>query len=291
MPPRLLLATLVFALCPLAAGAQAGSPTAWDSVAQILRAPDALAGGYHRYSLPRRDITLRVGDVTVAPALALGSWAGFSGEPSDATMMGDLVLTAAELKPVLAELARQRIGVTAVHNHLAGETPPITYVHYHADGPALDLARRLDQVLARTATPRPVAAAASAPVRIDTTLVFRALGRSGRAQGDVAQLSFVLVPGTVTLDGRTLNAAMAYGSPVNVQQVGPGRAVATGDFAVTGDKVGGVLAALAAHDVTATAVHTHLIDESPRVYYVHFWADGPLAAVLQGVKAGLDAAH
>jgi len=227
----------------------------------------------------------------VAAALALGTWVGFSGEPTDATMMGDLVLTAAELKPVLAELARREIGVTAVHNHLAGETPQITYVHYHADGPAIALARRLDQVLARTATPRPVAAAVPGPISIDTALVFGTLGRSGRAQGAVAQVSFVLVPGAVTLGGRTLNPPMAYGSPVNVQQVGPDRAVATGDFAVTGDKVSGLLAALAAHGVTATAVHTHLIDETPRLYYIHFWADGPLAAVLQGVKAALDAAH
>jgi hypothetical protein len=283
----LLLATALLAVRPAPAPAQA----TWDSVATILGAPDAFAGGYHRYALPRRDITLRVGDVTVAAALALGTWAGFSGEPSDATMMGDLVLTAAELKPVLAELARQQIGVTAVHNHLAGETPQITYVHYHADGPALGLARRLDQVLARTATPRPVAAAAGAPLTIDTALVFRTLGRSGRAQGAVAQVSFVLVPGTVTLGGRTLNAPMAYGSPVNVQQVGPDRAVATGDFAVTGDKVSGLLGALAAHGVMATAVHTHLIGETPRVYYIHFWADGPLTAVLQGIKAALDAAH
>jgi len=285
------LAFLVVVFHPWSARAQALLGPPWDSVANILRTPAVAASGYVRYNLPRRDITLQIGDVTVSPALALGSWAGFSGEARDATVMGDLVLTAGEVKPVLAELATQQLEVTAVHNHLVGETPPLTYVHFHGQGAATAVAARLDKVLARTGTPRPVAAPAPAPPTIDTTLVFRTLGKSGTARGSVAQVGFVLVPGAVTLRDRTVVPAMGYGSPVNVQQVSPSRAVATGDFAVTGDKVNGLLAALAAHGIAATAVHTHLIDESPHVYYIHFWADGRLPDVLDGIKAALDAAR
>ena len=288
---RALLSIFLFALAPISP-AQTPSPgAAWDSVAQILKAPASATGGYYRYGLPRRDITLKIGDVTVSPALALGGWAGFSGASSDATVMGDLVLLASEVKPVLAELARQRLDVTAVHNHLAGEEPQVTYVHFHGQGGATELATRLDRVLARTATPRPVAAQAPAPPTIDTALVFRELGKSGTARGNVAQVGFVLVPGVVTLDGRALVPAMAYGSPVNIQMVDGTRAVATGDFAVEGSKVSGMLAALAAHGIAATAVHTHLIGESPHLYYMHFWADGPLAEVLAGLRAALDAAR
>lgn len=288
--PTLLLSPAL--LVAVAATAPAQTPVAtWDSVAQILQAPASATGGYYRYGLPRRDVTLKIGDVTVSPALALGGWAGFSGEPSDATVMGDLVLLAAEVKPVLAELARQRLEVTAVHNHLVGEEPQLTYVHFHGQGRATDVATRLDRVLARTATPRPVAAQPAAPPTIDTALVFHTLGKSGTARGNVAQVGFVLVPGAVTLHGRALVPAMAYGSPVNVQMVDGTRAVATGDFAVEAGKVSGMLAALAVHGIAATAVHTHLIDESPHLYYMHFWADGPLAEVLAGLRAALDAAR
>lgn len=276
---------------PAAAQAQSGLTPAWDSVGRILKTPAALTGGYHRYNFPRRDLTLRIGDVTVSPALALGAWAGFSGEPADATMMGDLVVTSGELKPVLAELARQRIGVTAVHNHLAGEEPRITYVHFHGQGDALDLATRFDRVLALTGAPRPVVAAAPQPVTIDTALVFGTLGLTGRAQGAVAQVSTVLVPGTVTLHGRPVSPALGYGTPINIQVVEPGRAVATGDFAVLGSKVAPVLEALTAHGITATALHSHLVDAEPTIYYMHFWADGPLPEVLRGLRAALDAAH
>ncbi len=288
--PRL-LAAFTIALVPVAARAQATLGEPWDSVSTILRAPGISIGGYHRYNLPRRDITLRIGDVTVAPALALGSWAGFGGAARDADVMGDLVLLAAEVKPVLAELARQHLDVTAVHNHLTGEQPQLTYVHFHGHGAVTDLAARLDQVLARTATPRPVATAPPAPPTIDTALVFRVLGKPGTARANVAQVGFVLVPGTVTMGGRPLLPALAYGSPVNVQLVSGTRAVATGDFAVTGDKVNGMLGVLAKHGIAATAVHTHLIDEQPHLYYIHFWADGPLEEVLRGLRAALDAAR
>src|SRR5205823_3273136 len=205
--------------------AQQPSTAAWDSVGRILGTTPASAAGYIRYNLPRRDLTVRIGDVTVAPALALGAWAGFSGEPNDATMMGDLVLTAAELGPVLAELAHQRIGVTAIHNHIVGEQPEIIYVHILGQGNALDLATRLDRALTKTGTPRPVAAAPPVPLMIDTAVVFQALGRRGTARGNVAQMSFILVSGTVTMGGRTMTPALAYGSPVNIQMVTPSRAV------------------------------------------------------------------
>lgn len=288
---RCLVPVLLTAAFPYASSAQSNPEAPWDSVGAVLQAPGTLTGGYHRYNLPRRDITLHVGDVIVAPALALGAWAGFGGAPGDATMMGDLVVTNAELKPVLAEFARQRVEVTAIHNHITGEEPRIIHVHFHGQGSAIDLARRLDHVLALTATPRPVTASAPKAITIDTMTVYRGLGASGKAQANVAQLSFILVPGDVTMHGRKVVPALGYGSPINVQMVDASRAVATGDFALLGTKVDGVLDALAAHSITATAVHSHLIGEQPTLYYIHFWADGQLSDVVSGLRAALDAAR
>ena len=292
MNARTMLLTLtVVGGLPVLAVAQSPLGAPWDSVGRILKTTGTSTGGYYRYTWPRRDITLKIGDVTVAPALALGAWAGFGGEASDATMMGDLVLTSGEVKPVLAELAKQRIAVTAIHNHLVGEDPKITYVHFHADGNALEMAMRLDHVVALTGAPRPVAAAAPAPVTIDTALVFNTLGLHGRAQGAVAQMSVVLVPGTVTMDGRTVIPALGYGTPINIQVVSPDRAVATGDFTIVAAKVAAVEEALTAHGITATALHSHLIGAEPALYYMHFWADGALPEVLRGLRAALDAAR
>jgi hypothetical protein len=290
MSRRTIIITTVLLAAASSTQAQTSLPAPWDSVGRILKTSGTATGGYYRYGWPRRDMTLRIRDVTVAPGIALGTWAGFAGEPAAATMMGDLVLTSDELKPVLAELASQRIGVTAIHNHGVGD-PQITYVHYHADGEAVDLATRLDRVLARTKTPRPVTAAAAQPVTVDTALIFGTLGIRGRAQGNLALMSTVLVPGQVRMDGKVLNPALAYGTPINIQVLDQGRAVATGDFSIPADKVAPVLSALTQNGITATALHTHLIGEEPRVYYMHFWADGQLADVLKGLRAALDAAR
>ncbi|MGH7537068.1 MAG: DUF1259 domain-containing protein [Gemmatimonadales bacterium] len=279
---------LLLPLTLAAGGARAQHAAVWDSVGRILQASPTLASGYVRYTFPRRDLTVRVGDVTLSPRLALLAWAGFSGPSPAATLMGQLVVTERELLPVQVAIDSQRLNVTAIHHHLLGEAPRLIYVHVHGVGPAVDLARRLDRVLARTATPRGVAAPATATVTIDTAAVFQALGARGSASGSVAQLGFVLVSTPVTLHRAALVPAMAYGSPVTLQAVTPDRFVATGDFAVAGERVAPLIGALAASGITATAVHNHLIGEAPSVYHVHFWADGAPDAVLAGLKAALD---
>jgi hypothetical protein len=145
----------------------------------------------------------------------------------------------------------------------------------------------LTAVLMATASPH---AAPEAPT-IDTAMVYGALGTSGKANGDVAQLSYILVPGRVTMEGHTVVPALGYGSPINVQMMSASRAVATGDFAVVGEKVHGVLGARARHDIAGTAVHSHLIGERPTICCIHFWADGAPADVLQGLRAAVDAAR
>jgi hypothetical protein len=225
----------------------------------------------------------------VSPAIALGAWFGFSGTPSASLVMGDMVLLGDELGPALDELNKQGISVTAIHNHVVGE-PQVTYVHVHAEGPAVELARKLDKVLARTRTPRPVAAAGPpAAVTIDTALVNRMIGSAGRAAGAVSQFSMVLPAVPVTMHGQTVVPAQAYATPVNIQMVDASRYVATGDFSVLEGRVQPVLSALASHGITATAVHSHMIGETPKIYYIHFWADGAPAAMLAGLRAAIDA--
>lgn len=282
---RLTLAALIFALVPAGLPAQ---QTVWDSVGRVLQASPATAAGYVRYNFPRRDLTLKMADVT-ASRLALGSWAGFTGTSKQAMVMGDLVVTLPELLPVEAAIDSQHLAITGVHNHLAGESPTIMYVHFHGNGPAVELARRLDRVLAKTQTPRGMAGPATAPVTIDTAQVFSALGAKGSASGAVAQLGFVLIKGNVVMRGDTIPPALAAGSPINVQAVTPNRFVATGDFAVYQDRVSPLVSALTSHGITATAVHSHLMGESPQIFFIHFWADGPPANVLAGIRAALDA--
>ena len=285
---RLTMAVLVaLGAAPGAARAQ----TAWDSVATILRTPAVDANGYTRFNLPRADLTVRVGDVTVATPLAAGAWVGFAGTPEDAMMMGDLVLVAAEVGPVESQLVRDGIEITAVHNHLIGETPTLTYVHLHAHGAAATIATKLARAVALTATPLPVAAGPPPPLTIDTLRVSRAMRVRGRARGAVMQFSAVKVTDSVTVDGRALVPALAYATPINIQQVSPTRFLAAGDFALTAGGVQPVLQSLVLEGFTITAVHSHLVGESPTVTYIHFWADDTPEHVLGALRAAMQVAR
>lgn len=279
------LLSLVLAAAPLAAQ---GTP--WDSIGRLLQAPMTAAGDFHRYNLPRADLSVRLGGVTIAPGLALGSWAAFGPFGSDSIVLGDLVLTGPELGPVLRELAADGITITAIHNHLAAEDPSLRFAHYWGVGSPLELAAKLRRVFALTATPLPVAPGTPAPPVLDTALIFRTLGGGGRANGPLVLMSFNLVPGGVTIGGVTV-PPVAYGSPVNFQSITPERVVAYGDFAVPGAKVAGIVAALARPGMTATAMHSHLVGETPTLTYIHFWGDGRLADLLATLRAALDAAR
>ena len=293
LPSHEIIATCWLGLALLLPTRPASAQQPWDQpwreTATVLQSPPVDAGGFVRFNFPRKDLTVRVGDVAIPAAFALTSWVGFDGSPDSASAMGDLVVTAAELRPVLAELARQSVEVTAVHNHLTGEEPQVTYIHFHLMGPAVRIARAIDAALRQTAAPRPVTAVSAGPVTIDSGAVFAALGKHGKASGALAQVGFVLVPGEVTMHGRPVLPALGYASPINVLQLSSTRAVATGDFAVTANQLAPLLSALADNGIAATAVHNHLVGEEPKIYFVHFWGDAPLADLLRALRAAVDA--
>lgn len=282
--------SLVLSLAGSSTVAAQAPASAWDSVSTILRVPPAPASGYHRFNFPRRDLTVRVGGVTVNPALALTGWAGFAGEPGTSMAMGDLVVLPSELAGVVGGLLARGFEVSAIHNHLAGEQPSILYVHFSARGAAVPLARSLDSVLKGTGAPRTLTPPPPAVLSIDTAAVFGILGLHGRAGGAVAGVAPVLVP-VVTLDADSVVRAMAAASPINVQRLAGGRVATSGDFAVTADKVPGLLRALTAAHISPTAVHSHLVGERPTITYVHFWGVGPLDQIVRGLRAALDAAR
>jgi hypothetical protein len=188
-------------------------------------------------------------------------------------------------------LASGGLEVSAIHNHLVGESPEIVYVHVHGHGPAVTLAAAVDAALGSTHAPRPVTMAAPAPVTIDTTTIYRALGTRGRASGSVANLTFSLVTEEIRLADGSVVPAFGLTSPINFQAIDAATAFTTGDFAVPASKAQGVIRRLAAGGITPTAVHSHLIGERPNVSYIHFWGKASLESLLAGLSSALDAAR
>jgi hypothetical protein len=288
---RIALASLVagpMGLSPIVrpAGAQA---TTWSAVEQVLgRTAVAQPGGVMRFNFPRRDLHVVVGGVQVKPALALGGWVAFKSMANgDAMAMGDLVLTEGEVNRVISALQRGGIGQTALHNHLLGAAPTTMYLHVNAHGKPLDIARTLRRALETTRTPLDTAAPSpAAAFELDTAALAKALGYSGRVNGGVYQVGIPRAE-RVTEDGVEVPSSMGLATSLNFQPTGGGKAAITGDFVMVGSEVNEVIRALRASDIEIAALHSHLIGESPRLYFMHFWANDDALKLARGLRAAI----
>jgi len=253
-----------------------------------------LPGGVHRFGWPRSDLHVRVGDVEVAPALALGSWGAFlkTGNDGKAMAMGDLVLLESELTPVVTALQAGGIDISAIHNHLVNESPHVIYVHFSGHGDAVAIATSLKKALEQTKTP--LTAAPSAPAKPQPAdpaydAVQQALGRKGALAGTVLQVG---VPRAEKIEenGMEIPATMGMATALNFQRVGQGtgaNVATTGDFVLIASEVNPVIRELRAHGIAVTALHSHMLAETPRLFFMHFWAVGDPEKIGAGLKAAL----
>jgi hypothetical protein len=248
------------------------------------------AGDVYRIGMPRTDLMVTVNGVAVKAGFALGSYAAFKQVGDHAMVMGDLVLLDPEVPAVLSGLLSGGLEVTAIHNHLNDMSPHVMYMHYTGHGEAVQLARALRQALSASGTPLGGAAAAAAPVGLglDTGAIEQALGRSGRdIGGGVFQVTAPRAE-AITEMGTPLVPAMGVTTVMNFQSTPEGKAAITGDFVLLDKEVNLVARALRQHGIDVTAIHNHGLQDSPRLFYMHFWAHDDAGMLARGLKAALD---
>jgi Domain of Unknown Function (DUF1259) len=245
-------------------------------------------GEVYKLSFPRADLHVAVNGLAIKPGLALGSWAAFAGTDEKAMVMGDLVLLQDEVNPVMKKLRDAGFEITAVHNHLLDENPRVMYMHYMGEGNAKQLATSLHDALAESKTPlgKPASAPADSEMPAWVKAVQDAVGRQGAFKGGV--LSFA-VPrsNAITASGTTLTPAQGVAESINFQEAGTGKVATTGDFVLTADEVNPVISALEKNDISVTALHSHMLKEEPRLFFMHFWGLGSAESVGGGIKAAL----
>jgi hypothetical protein len=274
-----LSASHVAAQAPLAGVAEALGRTGADQ-----------PGGVVRFGFPRSDLTVVVDGLTLKPALALGSWVAF--EPMgahEAMAMGDLVLLETEVPDVMRALQAGGVEQTALHNHVLGESLRVMYMHVSAHGDPVKIAQTIRTALGTTKTPLGTPAAPSAPsaTELDTAGIAAALGVTGKLNGVVYQVS---VPRRehIMERGHEVPPSMGVATAINFQPTGGGKAAITGDFVMRAEEVNAVIRALQAHGINPTALHSHMLDESPRLFFMHFWANDDAVSLAKGLRAALD---
>jgi hypothetical protein len=281
-----------FAMLMLEGSEAFGIGPDWEAVEKVFGRPARVqADGVRRFGWPRTDLRVTRDGVAIEPALALGSWAAFESMPGgEAMAMGDLVLLGAEVNPVVSALQAGGVEVLAIHNHLIGETPQILYMHFSARGPAPEVAKTLRAALERTSTPlapSAVAPRALSPAEAATLQrVEEALGRKGSMAGRVLQVS---VPRAEAIqeNGMEVPSSMGMANAMNFQVVGE-RVATTGDFALVASEVNPVIHELRSRGIEVTALHSHMLAETPRLFFLHFWGLEKPEAVGAALKATLE---
>jgi len=261
----------------------------WKKVDTALGKTAAVSGEVHRYGLPRSDLQVTVDGVAIKPALALGGWTAFTPMGGGAMVMGDLVLLETEINPVMAKLIEGGIEITAVHNHLLRANPETFYMHIGGHGDPVKMAEIIRSALALSKTPfAPPAAPAPAPaIDLDIAQLDQIIGAKGQANGGVYQFN---VPrrDPITENGITVPTAMGSANAINFQPTNGGKAAITGDFVMTSNEVNPMIKALRANGIEVTALHSHMLTEQPRVFFMHFWANDDALKLARGIRSALD---
>jgi hypothetical protein len=262
----------------------------WQKVDDAFGRKPAVSDDVHRYGFPRTDLTVTLDGVTIKPALALGGWVAFKPAHGGAMVMGDLVLLETEINPVMLKLIEGGLEITAVHNHLLRASPATFYMHVGGHGDPAKMAAVIRDALGASKTPLAPAAAAPPPaVDLDTAQLEQIIGAKGQANGGVYQFN---VPRREPIKENdmvmTPVGPMGVAIAINFQPTGGGKAAITGDFVLTNDEVNPVIQALRANGIDVTAVHSHMLDEQPRLFFLHFWANDDALKLARGIRAALD---
>jgi hypothetical protein len=283
------LFAFVFTICSIAQQSP-DTTNEWKDVEQAMARPgQQQPGGVIRFAMPRKDLHVNLNGVAIKPGLALGSWVAFLRHGNEAMVMGDLVLTEDEVAPVMAALQKAAVQEAALHNHLLHESPHVMYMHLASHGDPAQIAKAIHDAVALTKTPDPDSTPAppAADLGFNQSRVEQALGRSGKVNGGVLQFS---VPRAeqITDSGITLPPSMGVATAINFQSTGGAKAAITGDFVLLGSEVNAVIKTLTDNGIQVTALHSHMLNEEPRLFFMHFWANDDAVKLAGALHAALD---
>lgn len=260
----------------------------WAAVGHALgRSGKVMAGGVYRVGFPRSDLKVSLDGVALRTGFAFGGWVAFLPMGEQAMVMGDLVMTQDEVNPVMRKLEEGGIAITAVHNHLLRAEPMTLYMHIQGHGDPVKLASAIHAGLALSKTPFSLSGGTSMPANLDMIGIDKIMGYKGYDSGGIYQFGIPRAK-PVKEEGMVLPPPMGAAIGINFQSTGFNTAAVTGDFVLISSEVNPVIDALQANGIEITALHSHMLDEQPRLFFMHFWANGDAAKLATGLRAALD---
>jgi hypothetical protein len=246
-----------------------------------------------KVNIPRNDLNVTVANVKTPTPFGFGGWVAMTkGTGEMNVLMGDLVLTQDEVNPVMSALLDNGLEVTALHNHFFWEEPRIFYMHVHGHGTPADLARKLKPALdlIGKSAPRPASTSGTAPAasgaKLDTAKIAQIVGTQGDQTGDVYKITIGRDDLKLTEMGAPINARMGLNTWAAFVGTNENAAIA-GDVAMVAGEVTPVLKALRKNGIDVVAIHHHMTQTQPTVFFLHYWGTGPADKLATGFKAAL----
>ena len=284
---------VIAVLCAIPAIAQ-DMPADYRQVVDVLGKTADFKDGVLKVNIPRNDVSVTVAGVKTPTPFGFGGWIAMSkGTGGMEVMMGDLVLTESEVNPVMSALLDNGLDVTALHNHFFREEPRIFYMHVHGHGKPADLARKLKPALdligkgASRPAAAPTAPAAAPTPTIDTAKLAQIVGTQGEQTGAVYKITIGRDDVKLTEMGAPINARMGFNTWAAFVGTNDKAAVA-GDVAMLATEVQPVLKALRKNGIDVVAMHHHMLDTRPTIYFLHYWGTGPADQLATAFKAALN---
>jgi hypothetical protein len=288
MRPSIAASALAVILAGSSAYAQ-DVPADYQQVLTTLGKQGDFKANVLKVNIPRNDLSVTVANVRTPTPFGFGGWVAFTKGSGMDVMMGDLVLTADEVNPVMSALLDNGLEVTALHNHFFRDEPRVYYMHVHGHGAPADLARQLkpaiDLIGKGAATPAP-SSAAPAGARIDTARIAQIVGVPGEQTGEVYKITIGRDDLKITEMGATINARMGLNTWAAFVGSNDNAAIA-GDVAMLASEVTPVLKALRRNGLEVVAIHHHMTQTSPTIFFLHYWGTGPAEKLATGFKAAL----
>jgi hypothetical protein len=288
---NLLTTALLMSLAAATPALAQDMPADYSGVLKTLNRQGDYKDNVLKVNIPRSDLKVVVDGVATPTPFGFGGWIAMTkGTGGTDVMMGDLVLTEAEVNPVMSALLDNGLEVTALHNHFFFETPRIFYMHVHGHGKAADLATKVQPALALIGkSPQPAGAQAGRAITgtLDTMQLSKTIGHDGEQNGQVYKITVGRDDLGIKEAGAVINARMGlntwaafYGSDAD--------AVVAGDVAMRESEVTPVLKALRTNGINVVAIHHHMTSTQPTVYFLHYWGTGSAQKLATGVRAALD---
>lgn len=262
-----------------------------SKIEQTLGMKGTTKDGEYKVTVAQNDLNVVVDSFRIIPPMGLGSWAAFTAAPEGTMVMGDIIVTATDLKHVQAEVIKQGLTITAIHNHFLRDTPHVMYMHIGGMGSEEQLAAAVKAVFEKVKEVRGMDPASGKKDSVKFSLDTQALDNILGSKGEMSRGVYKHTIGRPDVKLKDHNTAVSTFLGFNTWaawQGTPERAAVAGDFAMLENEVAPVIKALVENGIEVVAVHNHMVHEEPRIFFLHYWGVGPVEKLVLGLKTALD---